>query len=110
MLLPPITHPPLYAPTKDCSMPICAQGYYDPFCTDNAMAPGGEGCYRCANGGNCTAPDTCSCPEGWTGYDCRTAVCESVADQYVRWQLNTIDEEKVHAFESDPCGQFSPVG
>jgi hypothetical protein len=40
----------------DCSMPICIQGYYDPFCTDLPQAPGGEGCFRCANKGNCTAP------------------------------------------------------
>lgn len=31
------------------------QGYYDPFCADLPQAPGNEGCYRCANGGNCTA-------------------------------------------------------
>jgi hypothetical protein len=46
----------------------------------------------------------------WTGYDCKTPVCESVADGYIRWQLNTVDEEKVHTFESDPCGEFSPIG
>jgi hypothetical protein len=27
----------------------------------------GEGCYRCANNGNCTAPDVCTCAKGWTG-------------------------------------------
>ena len=24
----------------DCSMPMCSQGYYDPFCTDLPQAPG----------------------------------------------------------------------
>jgi hypothetical protein len=123
----------------DCSMPMCIQGYYDPFCTDlpqvrpsssachghvfarrcsssswppsiptppcplslrphpppPLQAPGNEGCYRCANGGNCTAPDVCTCAEGWTGYDCRTPVCEAVADVLTRKQLATSDEEKV---------------
>ena len=26
----------------DCSMPICVQGFFDPFCTDLPQAPGGE--------------------------------------------------------------------
>lgn len=61
----------------DCAMAICVQGYYDPTCADvpplsNGVSSGGEGCYRCANGGNCTAPDFCTCPPEWTGYDCRT--------------------------------------
>jgi len=88
----------------DCSMPICAQGYYDAFCYDLPQAPGGEGCYRCANGGNCTAPDLCQCAEGWTGYDCRTPVCEVIANILTRENLVTVDEEKVVAFELDPCG------
>ena len=79
----------------DCSMPVCVQGYYDPFCSDDA-SPGGEGCYRCGNGGTCTAPDYCECAEGWTGYDCKTPVCEVVSDFLIRKQLNTHDEEKVH--------------
>lgn len=41
----------------DCSMPICVQGYYDPACDEPEFAPGREGCYRCANGGVCVAPD-----------------------------------------------------
>ena len=89
---------------SDCSMPMCSQGYFDPFCTDMEHAPGGEGCYRCANGGNCTAPDACSCAPGWSGYDCRTPVCEVVVDSLMRSQLGTAHEEKVIAFESDPCG------
>ncbi|KAG5183802.1 hypothetical protein JKP88DRAFT_257596 [Tribonema minus] len=87
----------------DCSMPMCVQGHFDPFCGGLPQAPGGEGCFRCANGGNCTAPDVCACAPGWAGYDCRTPVCEAVADALTRVALDTVDEEKVHAFESDPC-------
>ena len=94
----------------DCATPICSQGYYDPFCTDVEQAPGGEGCYRCANGGNCTAPDVCVCAAGWTGFDCRTPVCEAVADSLTRWQLNTFDEDKIHMFEADPCAMMGPSG
>jgi len=43
----------------DCSMPMCMQGYFDPVCNASA-APGKEGCYRCANGGICVAPDLVS--------------------------------------------------
>jgi hypothetical protein len=89
---------------SDCSIPMCVQGYFDPFCTDLPQAPAGEGCYRCANGGNCTAPEVCTCAEGWSGYDCRTPVCEVVADPLTRIQLPTIYEEKVISFETDPCG------
>ena len=39
-----------------------------------AVTPG-EGVYRCHNGGSCLAPDTCSCPDGWDGYDCETPLC-----------------------------------
>ena len=87
----------------DCTMPMCVQGYFDPFCTDLPQAPGGEGCYRCANGGNCTAPDVCTCAEGWQGYDCRTPVCEVVATPLQRRQLDTLDENKVDMFEKNPC-------
>jgi len=88
----------------DCSIPMCVQGHFDPFCTTSPQAPAGEGCYRCANGGNCTAPDVCSCAPGWTGYDCRTPVCEVVADPLTRTQLGTVYEDKVISFETDPCG------
>ncbi|TMW56864.1 hypothetical protein Poli38472_006874 [Pythium oligandrum] len=29
----------------------------------------------CENGGICVAPDTCSCPAGWTGDDCSLPLC-----------------------------------
>jgi hypothetical protein len=95
---------------SDCSIPMCMQGYYDPFCSDLPQAPAGEGCYRCANGGNCTAPEVCTCADGWTGYDCKTPKCEVVADPLTRIQLNTVFEEKVVSFESDPCGVTAIYG
>lgn len=94
----------------DCSMPMCSQGYYDPFCTDLAQAPGGEGCYRCANGGNCTAPDVCTCATGWTGFDCKTPVCEVVADPLTRTQLHTYYENNIISFEADPCALLAIHG
>jgi hypothetical protein len=63
----------------DCSVAKCTQGWYDPNCT--GVNDGVYGCYRCANGGNCTAPDYCTCPPEWTGYDCRTPVCSQHADE-----------------------------
>ena len=89
---------------SDCSMPVCVQGYYDPGCKDNPFAVGGEGCYRCANGGLCIAPDMCQCDEGWTGYDCKTPICRVTATPLMRRQLMTVDEDKVAIFEADPCG------
>lgn len=89
---------------SDCSIPMCSQGHFDPFCTDLPEAPAGEGCFRCANGGNCTAPDVCTCAPGWTGYDCKTPVCETVADPLTRMQIGTVYEDKIISFESDPCG------
>lgn len=35
-----------------------------------------RGVFVCANGGNCSAPNTCRCAAGWSGFDCRTPVCE----------------------------------
>ena len=35
----------------------------------------------CQNGGNCTAPDTCSCDLGWTGVQCETGGCMGNAKQ-----------------------------
>jgi hypothetical protein len=93
----------------DCSIPICVQGFFDPECRD--VPPGGsagpaamgQGCWRCANGGNCTAPDVCECPPEWTGYDCRTPVCTQHATQDIIADLNTVDPAKITAFELDPC-------
>lgn len=86
----------------DCSIAMCVQGYFDPLCNDSTA--GTEGCYRCANGGKCVAPDLCECAEGWTGYNCMTPVCHVDATDEIREQLFTLDEAKVHAFELDPCG------
>lgn len=36
----------------------------------------GEGMYICHNNGMCTAPETCTCPWGWTGFDCNVPICE----------------------------------
>ncbi len=92
----------------DCSMAMCAQGFYDRLCRDvpggvKSVSSGGEGCYRCANGGNCTAPDFCTCPPEWTGFDCRTPVCTKHASLALASELRTVDAAKVAAFELDPC-------
>ena len=89
---------------KDCSTPICSQGYFDPFCDDNPAAPGGEGCYRCANGGLCIAPDICECDKGWKGFNCETPICRIEATTVIINQLMTTDDSKVQLFEKDPCG------
>jgi hypothetical protein len=85
----------------DCSIPKCVQGFWDHTC--RGVAPGGEGCFRCANGGNCTAPDFCTCPPEWTGYDCNTPVCIAIADSQTIWDMQTVDLKKVQDFEFDPC-------
>ena len=83
-------------------MPICVQGFFDPNC-NVPFAPGGEGCYRCHNGGLCVAPDVCQCEKSWTGFDCQTPICEVKASPIIREQLMTEDEEKIRAFEKNPC-------
>lgn len=35
-----------------------------------------QGSYKCANNGDCIAPDTCACSNGWMGFDCRVPICE----------------------------------
>ena len=95
---------------SDCTMPMCVQGFYDPFCTDLPQAPGGEGCFRCANKGNCTGPDVCTCALGWTGFDCNTPVCQVFADPLTRTQLGTVSEDNVISFESDPCALLDIYG
>jgi len=87
----------------DCSMPMCIQGWFDPNCNVSA-APGNEGCYRCANGGICVAPDLCQCAEGWSGYDCKTPVCRADVTPLIREQLMTNDPKKIEVFINDPCG------
>ncbi|RHY10111.1 hypothetical protein DYB36_002112 [Aphanomyces astaci] len=82
---------------------ICVQGFYDAQCHGQAPV-GHEGCYRCANGGMCVAPDLCQCADGWTGYDCNQPVCKVKVTPEIRAQLFTVDETKVLAFENDPCG------
>merc|ERR1711907_364032 len=87
----------------DCSIPMCIQGFFDAFCTDLAQAPAGEGCYRCSNGGNCTAPDFCTCAPEWTGYDCQIPVCTQVVSGGTLLELATVDAAKVQQYELDPC-------
>lgn len=88
----------------DCSMPMCVQGDYDPNCDSPISALGREGCFRCANGGVCVAPDVCKCAEGWSGYDCQTPVCKAEVTPFLKTQLMTNDSRKLDVFENDPCG------
>jgi hypothetical protein len=92
----------------DCSIPICLQAtHFDPNCQD--VSSGGEGCFRCKNGGNCTAPDHCTCTTDWTGYDCSTPVCGVNVNAVVVSDMNTVDPYKIQVFEMDPCGTASTV-
>jgi len=88
---------------SDCSMPLCVQGFYDPHCTNVKYAAGGEGCYRCLNGGFCVAPDVCQCAPGYTGFDCSIPVCTLESTPILREQLMTEDEDKIRLFEQHPC-------
>ena len=94
---------------KSCDLPICLQGYFDPFCPPE-HSPGGEGCWLCPNGGYCVAPDLCQCAPGWSGYDCREPVCEAKVTPTIRTQLMTVDPDKIRAFEKDPCGESAGRG
>lgn len=94
---------------KSCDLPICLQGFFDPFCPPD-HSPGGEGCWRCPNGGYCVAPDTCECTPGWSGYNCREPVCEAEVTPSTRSQLMTVDPDKLRAFEEDPCGEATGRG
>ncbi|KAF4318612.1 hypothetical protein BBO99_00007233 [Phytophthora kernoviae] len=112
---------------SDCALPICIQGIYDPICnasvvasnlnltsgnitgvthTGSSIVSSGDGCYRCKNGGLCVAPDMCACAEGWSGFDCSTPICElsTATTVSLRPTLFTVDELKVAAFRTDPCG------
>ena len=49
----------------------------------------------CRNGGNCTSPDECVCPEGWRGYLCderkhNIIFCIIVINHYVNCILNLV--------------------
>ncbi|CAE7199005.1 VWDE [Symbiodinium sp. KB8] len=93
---------------SDCSMSMCAQGFLEPNCSVEARQLAGltgdqTACYMCANGGVCTAPDTCTCTAEWKGFDCKTPVCRAHADVEILEQLNTVDPAVVTAFEQDPC-------
>ena len=35
----------------------------------------GEGIFECYNFGSCIAPDTCTCKDGWGGFDCSQPLC-----------------------------------
>ena len=90
---------------EQCTKPMCAQGFFVETCQNGVDGRSDPGCWRCPNGGNCTAPDTCACPRGsWTGFDCRTPVCAQRATAALAAQLHTGDARKVAAFEEDPCG------
>ena len=103
---------PLYPPYlgltgfngSDCSIPVCVQGYFDKECT--GVTHGGEGCFRCKNGGLCTAPDICTCAPGWRGYDCNVPSCTMTADANTVLELGTQSIDKVQEFELNPCMSY----
>eukprot|EP00937_MAST-01D_sp_MAST-1D-sp2_P007042 g7042.t1 len=59
-----------------------------------------QGVYVCANGGNCSSPDVCSCAPGWIGFDCRTPVCEQ--GYYEPYQLQFTQPDTFGEFRGDP--------
>ncbi|GAB9469746.1 hypothetical protein Gpo141_00007014 [Globisporangium polare] len=89
---------------SDCALPVCIQGVFDPLCQEPNSA-GVDGCFRCKNGGKCVAPDVCECADGWSGFDCGTPICQVTSvTSTLREQLFTVDDQKVLAFQADPCG------
>lgn len=99
---------------SDCSIAMCAQGEFDPECVGVPPGPGGvasmgEGCYRCPNGGNCTAPDVCTCPSMWSGYDCKTPLCTMHATPEILDQLGSLDVAVVRAFQQEPCMSWKTI-
>lgn len=63
----------------DCSMPMCTQGFFDPFCTDLAQAPGGE--VLCPRDTTCfsVAALRCRSHASHVHYPCRRRVLEQLA-------------------------------
>jgi hypothetical protein len=97
---------------SDCTMPACAQGRWNDTCAGvhpslaanaSAAAAAGRGCYVCANGGVCVAPDACACAPGWGGFDCNTPLCSLKLTARVIAQVPTRDETLLAALEQDPC-------
>ena len=90
-----------------CGEPTCSQGTYIATClilqNGTATNTGGSGCWMCANGGVCVAPDVCSCALGWAGFDCATPVCELFADDGIIAELHALRRATVASFEVDPC-------
>jgi hypothetical protein len=76
-----------------------------------------QGSYKCANQGKCVGPDTCACPDGWIGFDCRTPVCtqgyfEPNQKRYVsgvndEYELNKFQHflDKNKSYRLDPEGE-----
>lgn len=75
----------------DCSRAVC-HGHgrvFDGTCrgvpsTDPgtpSVSSAGTGCWRCANGGNCTAPGTCTCAPGYGGRRCNPVNDDDAAAQ-----------------------------
>lgn len=60
-----------------------------------------QGRYACANNGRCINPDTCSCPKGWMGFDCRVPICEQgyYEKEQTEFVTSTKDEDELEVFE-----------
>merc|ERR1711865_785534 len=61
------------------------------------------------NGGICTAPDICTCPPNWRGYDCNEPTCIMTSDATTVLQLGTNSMDKVQQFELNPCMSFVQI-